>query len=351
MDGVFSGVVDVLSCFNINFYTVRITLFWTLFWLGLALTVSSYWNGIVSPPIALALGLALSGGFGLANFAPNTTTVGKAVKLLLQSSVVGLGFGMNMQSLVRVGEMGVVIALVSVFAALALGWGLAKLLGVSGRTSYLMTVGAAICGGSAIAAVAPIIRAEESEISVSLGVVFVLNALALFIFPPVGAAFGLSQEQFGVWAAIAIHDTSSVVGAAGEYGDRALFVATALKLTRALAIIPLAVATAFVARAQSRSRKETTDETPPLAKDPFPLFIGLFLLAALLSTVSPAVASFAPILVGVAKTGLTATLFLLGVTLKPSALKKLGVKSLVFGLAHWACIAALTLWITLSFAR
>ena len=187
----------------------------------------------ISPAIALFLGLAL----GMTAGQPFPKFSKKTSKYLLQFSVVGLGFGMNLHESLRTGKEGMLFTVVSVVAVLALGMYLGKRLMMDRKTAYLISAGTAICGGSAIAAVAPVVKANDNEMSMSLGTIFILNAIALFIFPPIGHLLGMSQEQFGMWAAIAIHDTSSVVGAGAAYGEQALEIATMVKLTRALWII------------------------------------------------------------------------------------------------------------------
>ncbi|MDT8287849.1 MAG: putative sulfate exporter family transporter, partial [Elusimicrobiales bacterium] len=220
-----------------------------------------------SPPLALALGLALALTVGHPFRAHN----GRAVKYLLQASVVGLGFGMNFRAVLAAGSAGAGYTAITIAATLAAGLLAGRLLGVGRKTSALISAGTAVCGGSAIAALAPILDADEHEISVALGTVFILNAAALFLFPPLGHAAGLSQTQFGLWSAIAIHDTSSVVGAAARYGGEALELATTVKLARALWIVPLALAAALLAGKKN-------------AKIAMPYFIFAFLLASALAT-------------------------------------------------------------------
>ena len=197
----------------------------------------------VTPPVALFLGLAFALLCGQAHPKFNK----KTSKYLLQYSVVGLGFGMNLQASLASGKEGMEFTIISVIGTLLIGWVIGrKFLKVDRDTSYLISSGTAICGGSAIAAVGPVLKAKDSEMSVALGTIFILNAVALFIFPAIGHALNMSQQEFGTWAAIAIHDTSSVVGAGAAYGEEALKIATTIKLTRALWIIPLAIATSFI---------------------------------------------------------------------------------------------------------
>jgi len=191
----------------------------------------------VSPPIALLLGLITAFTFG--NPFPEQTK--KTTKFLLQISVVLLGFGMNLSKVLEAGRDGILFTIATIFGTLSLGLLIGKLLKIDSKVSNLISSGTAICGGSAIAAIAPVIDADSEETSVSLGTVFILNSIALFIFPVIGHFFNLTEKQFGIWSAIAIHDTSSVVGAATRYGDEALQIATTVKLTRALWIAPIAL--------------------------------------------------------------------------------------------------------------
>lgn len=282
----------------------------------------------ISPPIALALGLILALTVG--NPYPKQTA--KTTKILLQASVVLLGFGMNLSEVIKAGKSGILFTIVTIFGTLALGFLIGRLLKVKDKTSNLISSGTAICGGSAIAAVAPVIEANSEEISVSLGTIFILNSIALFAFPVIGHALNLSQNQFGVWAAIAIHDTSSVVGAAAKYGGEALQIATTVKLTRALWIAPVALLFSLF----YRNKK---------AKIAVPYFILFFLLATIVRTYTPA--TFPPSifdsLVMLAKTGLTITLFLIGASLSAEVLKKVGVRPLVQGVLLWIIITVVSL--------
>jgi len=287
----------------------------------------------VSPPIALALGLVFA--FTVGNPFPEQTA--KTTKILLQASVVLLGFGMNLTEVVKAGKQGILFTVATIFGTLAVGYLVGRLLQVKDKTSSLISTGTAICGGSAIAAVAPVIDADSEEISVSLGTVFILNSIALFLFPTVGHAFNLSQNQFGVWAAIAIHDTSSVVGAAQSYGAEALAVATTVKLTRALWIAPVALLFSFF----YRNKK---------AKIAVPYFIFLFLLATVFRTYAPGEIpiSLYDSFVMLAKKGLTVTLFLIGASLSRETLKTVGVKPLIQGVLLWILISIVSLWAVLN---
>lgn len=287
---------------------------------------------IISPPIALLLGVVIVNVFGN----PFVEFNHKAITFLLQFSVVGLGFGMNAYSAVSVGKEGFVLTILSIFCTLFFGFLLGKWLQTERKTSHLISCGTAICGGSAIAAIAPVIKANENQTSVALGVIFILNSIALFIFPFIGHQLDLSQKDFGLWCAIAIHDTSSVVGAANKYGAEALQVATTVKLARALWIIPISLITAFVFKNKNSKIK-------------IPYFIGLFIVAMLLNTFVSSINLFAPHIVGIAKIGLTITLFLIGATLNFTTLKTVGVKPLLQGVFLWIFIAVLALVAILYF--
>ena len=245
----------------------------------------------------------------------------KATRILLRGSIILLGFGMNLTTVVKAGKDGILFTVITIFGTLVLGFAVGRLLKINRKTSDLISAGTAICGGSAIAAVAPTIRADADETSVSLGTVFILNSIALFVFPIIGHALGLTQHQFGVWAAIAIHDTSSVVGAAAKFGDEALQIATTVKLARALWIAPVALLFAIIYRPKQGETKFSQI---------IPWFIFLFLLATILRTYVPAEIppSIFESLVMSAKTGLTVTLFLIGAGLSRETLKKVGVKPL-----------------------
>ena len=277
---------------------------------------------IVSSPIALLLGLVVANLSGH----PFLHLNHKATRILLQVSVVGLGFGMNVHSAVAAGKEGFIFTVGSIIVTIVLGTLLGKWLKIQKKTSHLISCGTAICGGSAIAAIAPVIESNEKQTSVALGVIFILNSVALFVFPVVGHWLNMSQNDFGLWCAIAIHDTSSVVGAANKYGAEALQVATTVKLARALWIIPVALITAVVFKNKSNKVK-------------IPYFIGLFILAVVCNTYFSPVASVAPYLVSIAKTGLTVTLFLIGAGLNSSVLKSVGLLPLLQGVLLWVFIA------------
>lgn len=292
-----------------------------VFFLALIFTITP-WS---SPPIALAIGLV----FGLFFHHPYSKQTKSFSKILLQACVVGLGFGMNLQQVVRAGRSGFVYTAVGIAATMALGLVLGRLLKVAETSSLLISVGTAICGGSAIAAVGPVAGANDEEMSVSLGTVFILNSVALLIFPAIGWAVGLNESQFGLWAALAIHDTSSVVGAASKYGAGALAVGTTVKLARALWIVPLTIGTAFIKRREARIQ--------------WPWFILFFCLAAVVNTYLPAGGEVYPWIVKLARIGLTVTLFLIGCGISKATLKKVGARPLVQGVVLWLIVGVLSL--------
>jgi len=281
---------------------------------------------IISPPIALLLGVVLVNVFGN----PFVKFNAVAITFLLQFSVVGLGFGMNATAALSAGKEGFVLTIFSIFSTLILGTFLGKWFKTEKKTSHLISCGTAICGGSAIAAIAPVIKSNENQTSIALGVIFILNSIALFVFPLIGHQLDLSQKDFGLWCAIAIHDTSSVVGAANKYGAEALQIATTVKLARALWIIPISLLTAVLFKNKNSKIK-------------IPYFIGLFILAMLFNTYVPQTAILAPHIVAIAKVGLTITLFLIGATLNVTTLKSVGVMPLLQGIFLWIFIAVLGL--------
>jgi uncharacterized integral membrane protein (TIGR00698 family) len=294
----------------------------TFFFAGLIISASGY----ISPPIALTAGII----FGLSVAHPLPADSKDLSRFLLQASVVALGFGMDLHEVIKAGRSGFVYTALGICFALIVGLGLGKLLHVRDNSSFLITTGTAICGGSAIAAMAPIIQADEQQVAVSLGTVFILNSVALLLFPLVGYALHLSQQQFGLWAALAIHDTSSVVGAASKYGAAALIVGTTVKLARALWIVPLALITAAVKRSSSKVK--------------LPWFILFFCLAAVVNTYVPQSAYFSKIFFTLGRYGLTATLFLIGTSISRTALQQVGWRPLAQGLALWIIVALTSLY-------
>ncbi|MGC2197782.1 MAG: putative sulfate exporter family transporter [Terriglobales bacterium] len=294
-----------------------------LFFLGLLCAAS----GFASPPVALAMGLV----FGLLFSHPFGREAARFSKFLLQASVVGLGFGMNLDAVLHAGRSGFLYTFLSIAFAMIIGMALGKILKVERTSAYLISTGTAICGGSAIAAVGPITGASDEQMAVSLGTVFVLNSVALLTFPAIGAALKLTQTQFGLWAALAIHDTSSVVGAAAKYGAAALQVGTTVKLARALWIVPLALGTALIKHAKARIQ--------------WPWFIALFCLAAVCNTYLPAGEPVYAFLSRLARIGLTLTLYLIGTGLSLATLKQVGHRPLIQGVLLWLAVSMTSLWL------
>jgi uncharacterized integral membrane protein (TIGR00698 family) len=285
----------------------------------------------VSPPLALLMGILIAQFSGH----PYLHLNGKATNWLLKISVVGLGFGMNAATALKAGKEGILFTIASIVLTLTVGYLLGRLLKINQKTSFLISAGTAICGGSAIAAVSPVIKAEEKQISIALGTIFILNSIALFVFPAIGHHFHLSQSQFGLWCAIAIHDTSSVVGAASKFGNEALQVATTVKLARALWIIPLAFGSAWAFK-----NKDT--------KVKIPYFIGLFVVAIVLNTYIPLIQQISGYIVSISKTGLTLTLFLIGCGLSRKNIASVGFRPILQGFILWVLISVTALFVILQ---
>lgn len=287
---------------------------------------------LVDAPTALVLGFLLTLIIGN----PYAEQSKKSISWLLKASIIGLGFGMNFFSALNAGKTGLILTISTIAIVLLIGWLLGKLLKLPSKTSYLVSSGTAICGGSAIAAIAPIIQADSRQISVALGTVFILNAIALLIFPFIGEFLELSQYEFGLWSAIAIHDTSSVVGAASKYGEEALEVATTIKLGRALWIIPLSLVTVYF------NRKKTV-------KISIPYFIVLFILAMLISTFTPQFGEIYSFVASFAKRTLVLTLFLIGAGLSLETIRSVGYKTFLLGTILWVVISIVSLMVITNF--
>jgi uncharacterized integral membrane protein (TIGR00698 family) len=292
-----------------------------LFLIGLAFAVTPW----ASPPAALALGLL----FGLTVTHPYRALSESLSKVLLKICVIGLGFGMDLRKVLEAGRSGFLYTFLGICFVLVGGLVLGRLLRVPQRNSFLISVGTGICGGSAIAAVGPVIEATSEEMSVALGTVFVLNAVALVVFPMIGLAAGLTQEQFGLWAALAIHDTSSVVGAGIKYGPEALAIATTVKLARALWIAPLALMTGIVRHKNARIK--------------LPWFIPLFIVAAVINTYMPVGLPVYSRVTVLAKIGLLVTLYLIGSNISRATLKAVGTRPLLQGTLLWVVVSMLSL--------
>ena len=289
-----------------------------LFFLLVVFCVSPF----ASSPVALALGIAFTIIIGN----PYEQKVHKYIHLLLQISIVGLGFGLELDEAMKAGREGITLTIMSITTVMVLGYFLGKFLKIERPLSYLISVGTAICGGSAIAAVTPIIKPTTKQISLALAIVFTLNSVALFIYPPIGHLLNMTQEQFGLWCAIGIHDTSSVVGAANKYGDIALKVATTVKLSRALWIIPMSLLTMVLFKTKG-------------AKIKIPWFIGYFIIAILLHTYFPIFEGFSHIATTAAKSGLNLTLFFIGSTISIQTLKTISWKPLFLAIVLWVIIS------------
>jgi uncharacterized integral membrane protein (TIGR00698 family) len=292
-----------------------------LFFVGLLIATSS----LISPALALLIGLI----YGLTLQHPYQAESSRAAKILLQASVVALGFGMNLHEIIRVGRSGFLYTAFSITGAMLLGLTFGYIIKVNQKASFLISAGTAICGGSAIAAVGPVAGANDEEMAVSLGTIFILNSIALFLFPLIGLALHMSQTQFGLWAALAIHDTSSVVGATARYGATALAIGTTVKLARALWIVPLSVVSAVVVKSKSKIQ--------------LPWFILLFVLAAFLNSLLPGWSAVFGKFSEIGEIGLTVTLFLIGTGLSRKSLKRVGVRPLLQGLTLWIVVGTTTL--------
>ncbi len=298
--------------------------------LFLALAVLSF-SPLISPPIALLFGILFVNIFG------KVLETDTFVKKLLQYSIVGLGFGINLNTAIEAGSQGFLFTVSTIALVMIFGLFLAKILKIDKTIAQLISAGTAICGGSAIAAVAPILKANSKQTSVALGIVFVLNAVALFIFPEIGHFFNLSQNQFGIWSAIAIHDTSSVVGAASKYGNEALQIATTVKLARALWIIPLAFLISIFTKSEGKIK--------------IPYFIGFFVLAILAGTYLPFLQNFNTIISEISRDTLKVALFLIGAGLSLQNLKNIGIKPLLLGIILWIFISSISLYAVLQFLK
>lgn len=298
--------------------------------LFLALAVLSF-SPLVSPPIALLFGILFVNIFG------KVLETDTFVKKLLQYSIIGLGFGINLNTAIEAGSQGFLFTVSTIALVMIFGLLLAKILKIDKTIAQLISAGTAICGGSAIAAVAPILKANSKQTSIALGIVFVLNAVALFIFPEIGHFFNLTQNQFGIWSAIAIHDTSSVVGAASKYGNEALQIATTVKLARALWIIPLAFLISIFTKSEGKIK--------------IPYFIGFFVLAILAGTYLPFLQNFNSIISEISRDTLKVALFLIGAGLSLQNLKNIGIKPLLLGIILWIFISSISLYAVLEFLK
>jgi len=311
---------------KIHFLDRSITTREVIFVLAMALCLTPF----VAPPVALVMGLAIAQWVGH----PYIHLNHKATHVLLQVAVVGLGFGMDIRSAIKAGGQGALFTVVAITGALLTGVLLGRLFRLDKKTAYLVSAGTAICGGSAIAALSPVIRAGEKQVSVAIGIIFILNSVALLLFPAIGHLLHLSQTQFGLWSAIAIHDTSSVVGAAGKYGSQALQIATTVKLARALWIIPVAFLSTLIFKNKG-------------ARPKIPWFIGGFVLAMVIHTYVPVpgLLMLEHYIVNASHASLTLTLFLIGSGLSKKVLLSVGVRPLLQGVILWVLISVISLWV------
>lgn len=305
----------------------------------------------ITAPVGLALGLVFALIFGTPF--PKVNKV--LSKWLLQASVVGLGFGMNLLKSLQSGAEGMIFTVASVIGVMVVGVLLGRLMGINSKTSYLISSGTAICGGSAIAAVGPVIKADQNEMAVSLGVIFILNAIALFIFPPMGHYFNMSNQQFGTWAAIAIHDTSSVVGAGAAYSPEACELATLIKCTRALWIIPLAFFTMWFypryGEKQSLSAAGVAADGKK-AKISIPWFIFFFVLAMVINTYTPdtvpALHEVYDFLYVLARKCLVGVLFAIGAGLSLKVIRSVGIRPMIQAIILWIAIGVTSLAVVMT---
>ena len=285
----------------------------------------------LTPAIALLSGLIVA--FTIGN--PFVQHNKIFTKILLQASVVGLGFGMNLTEAMEAGKIGFVFTIFSIALTMGLGLLIGKLLKVNVETRTLVSGGTAICGGSAIAAIAPVIKAKDNDMTVALGTIFTLNVIALFIFPPLGNWLGMNDTEFGYWCAIAIHDTSSVVGAAAERSELALQIATTTKLIRALWIIPL---TLIISVFYNKYNKKEGGK----GKVAIPWFIFLYIIAMVIATYVPQGAELYTKTVGIARYGMIYTLFLIGSGLSWNSLKQVGARPILLGVILWVVISVVS---------
>ena len=287
-----------------------------------------------SAPYALLLGILFA--LLLTNPFPDQTR--KLAPMLLKASIIGIGFGINLNQAVEIGSTGLLFTVASVSISILLGYVAGKIFNIEAKISYLISVGSAICGGTAIAAVSPIANADQRQISTAMGTVFVLNAVALFLFPFVGELLELSQTQFGYWSGIAIHDTSSVVGAASIYGKEALITATTVKLGRTLWIIPAIIISSFVYKNKEGKKK-------------IPYFILFFLLAIVLSSYIPEINNYSQQLRYIAKKGFSLTLFLIGAGISRTLVKSVGWRPFAQGIFIWVIISVGALVAIMNFVQ
>ena len=294
---------------------------------------------LVSSAVALFLGIILA----LLGITPFEKYSGQVIKICLQVAVVGLGFGMDIHQALQAGKEGFLLTICSIFVTLGLGLLLGKKLRLPSHVTLLIAAGTAICGGSAIAALAPLLSAKKEDTAVSLGIIFLLNAVALILFPWLGSLLHLSQHQFGLWSAIAIQDTSSVVGAAASYGNAALKIATTVKLERALWIIPVSLICLTIFKKQTKQLTASATEPTPAKKIKIPWFIFIFLAVMILASYIPMIKQLGALVLPISKKLMSLTLFFIGTGFTAKAIRKVGVPPLLLGLALWIFIGTLSL--------
>lgn len=310
-----------------------------IFLIGLAICLIP----LTPPWAALILGIAIA--LALGNPFPKESK--NVSKVLLQVCVVLLGFSMDLNTVLKAGSQGILFALASIIGVFLLGWALQRALKLRPVAGLLVSTGTAICGGSAIAAMSTVTDADQEDVSVAVGTVFILNAIALLIFPPLGHYFGLTQAQFGTWAGIAIHDVASVVGAGKAYGPEALDIGTAVKLSRVLYLIPITLVAAWWIRNKGQNKETPNSEiqNPKCNNAPFPYFILGFIAASVVRTYTPAIADFAPNIKMVASVGLAVALFLIGTGITRKTLKAVGARPLIQGVALWVFISVTSFFV------
>lgn len=319
----------------------------------IVLVILSAFSPWASPPLALCSGIAIALSVGN----PIMRITKSLSQTLQQFCIIGLGFGLNIGVMISVSTAGIGMTIGLIAGTIALGMVMARALGMSARFGYLIAIGTAICGASAMTALAPIVRADDDEFSIGLGVVFLLNGVALLIFPLIGNMLMMSQQQFGMWSALAIHDTSSVVGAAQRFGAEAVTIAVTMKLARALWIIPVALCTAFALSWYARrvvSNAQQPNSAEPKHRIDIPWFIAGFVLASFLRTMLPvwgilpetSMSTFAQWAMSGSKHGLHIVLFCVGANVSRSALHNVGVRPLVLGIALWLCVSVVS-WLLL----
>lgn len=309
------------------------TLAKAIFLIGLAICLVP----LTPPWAALILGIAIA--LALGNPFPKESK--NVSKILLQVCVVLLGFSMDLNTVLKAGSQGILFALASIIGVFLLGWALQRALKLRPVAGLLVSTGTAICGGSAIAAMSTVTDADQEDVSVAVGTVFILNAIALLVFPPLGHYFGLTQAQFGTWAGIAIHDVASVVGAGKAYGPEALDIGTAVKLSRVLYLIPITLVAAWWIKRSHQT--QSTVHKPQTT--PFPYFILGFIAASIVRTYTPAIADFAPNIKMVASIGLAVALFLIGTGITRKTLKAVGARPLIQGVALWIFISVASFFV------